>query len=138
VRPEESSGEGFTVRDRRGDRAEAEPVRPPGHEARGVGGPSSGPEPEAGAPEGSEFPPEPDLAALFLLLANSAIVQLSGESPAAGGGAPLDLAQAKFSIDLLRLLREKTEGNRTADETQLLDELLYDLQLRFVQAVGSR
>jgi hypothetical protein len=37
-------------------------------------------------------------------------------------------------IDVLGLLREKTEGRRSAEETQVLEELLYDLQLRYVDA----
>ena len=83
-----------------------------------------------------ELPVEPNLASLFLLLANSALLHL-GEAPETiGGKAPVDLAQARFSIDLLRLLKEKTEGNRTLEETHLLEGLLYDLQLRFVQSAG--
>ena len=38
-------------------------------------------------------------------------------------------------VDVLALLREKTEGRRSADETQVLDELLYDLQMRYVSAM---
>ncbi|MBI4590806.1 MAG: DUF1844 domain-containing protein [Candidatus Rokubacteria bacterium] len=84
------------------------------------------------------MPPEPDLAALFILLANSALLNL-GETPEAPGGvASMDLAQAKFSIDLLRVLKEKTEGNRSPDESQLLEGILHDLRLRFVRAVGPR
>ena len=40
-------------------------------------------------------------------------------------------------IDLLTLLREKTEGNRSTEETQVLDDLIYDLQLRYVNAAKS-
>jgi hypothetical protein len=46
-----------------------------------------------------------------------------------------DLTNAADAIDLLILLREKTEGHRTPEETQVLDELLYDLQLRYVNAM---
>jgi hypothetical protein len=46
----------------------------------------------------------------------------------------VDLPQAADAIDLLILLREKTEGNRSPDESRILDEVLYDLQLRYVQA----
>ena len=35
------------------------------------------------------------------------------------------------------VLRDKTEGNRSAEETQTLDELIYDLQLRYVKATAS-
>jgi hypothetical protein len=45
-----------------------------------------------------------------------------------------DLEQAADLIDLLILLREKTEGNRTPEETQILDEIVYDLQVRYVAA----
>ncbi len=45
-----------------------------------------------------------------------------------------DLANAADIIDLLSLLRDKTQGHRSAEETQVLDELLYDLQLRYVTA----
>lgn len=75
---------------------------------------------------------------MFLLLANSALFHL-GEGPEAmGEAAPVDLAQAQFSIDLLRLLREKTEGRRSPEEGRLLDGILYDLEMRFVRAVRSR
>jgi hypothetical protein len=50
------------------------------------------------------------------------------------GQHQVDLIQAADAIDLLVLLREKTEGHRSGDETRMLDELIYDLQLRYVRA----
>ena len=55
----------------------------------------------------------------------------------ASGERVLDLEQAKEAIDLLALLRVKTNGNRTDQESHLLEEILYDLQLRFVSAARS-
>ena len=136
--PQDASGEGFTVRDRRGQGAGPEPARLP------EGAASVRPEPsplktgDVAPPEATEMPPEPSLGALFLLLANSALFHL-GEGPDAMGEAtPVDLVQAQFSIDLLRVLQEKTEGRRSPDESRLLDGLLYDLEMRFVRAVRSR
>jgi hypothetical protein len=43
-----------------------------------------------------------------------------------------DLPQAKHTIDLLEMLKEKTEGNRTDEETKILMSLLYDLRMRYV------
>ena len=37
-------------------------------------------------------------------------------------------------IDILALLEEKTRGNLTADERELLETVLYELRLRFVEA----
>jgi Domain of unknown function (DUF1844) len=45
-----------------------------------------------------------------------------------------DLGQAKHTIDILLMLRDKTRGNLTADEEQLLQELLPQLQMAYVSA----
>ncbi|MFQ5827717.1 MAG: DUF1844 domain-containing protein [Candidatus Methylomirabilia bacterium] len=72
------------------------------------------------------------------MLASSALVDL-GVTPEPMTGAPrLDLVQAKLYIDLLRLLRDKTEGHRTSEESKLLGDVLQDLQLRFVEATKGR
>lgn len=130
--PQDTSEEGFTVRDRRGRGAEPEPVWPP---ERSTTLPPEGAPASRRAPE---VAPEADLAALLLLLANSALYHLGEGAAVAGEAAPVDLAQAQFSIDLLRLLREKTEGHRSPDESRLLDGILYDLEMRFVRAARSR
>lgn len=45
-----------------------------------------------------------------------------------------DLKMAQFNIDLLVVLRDKTKGNLNADETRLVDHVIHDLQLKFVEA----
>ena len=75
-----------------------------------------------------------DLQGLFIMLASSALVNLGEAADPETGERILDLGQAKEAIDLLSLLRAKTEGNRTEQEGHLLEEMLYDLQLRFVRA----
>jgi hypothetical protein len=72
------------------------------------------------------------------MLASSALVHLGEAEDPVTGESHRDLAQAKYTIDLLLLLREKTEGNRNPEESQLLEGILYDLQMRFVQDVGRR
>lgn len=132
--PKEPEENGFTVIDRRGRRDAPERAA----ELRAAG--SSGPSPEssASAPDPRGAPArELDLTVLFIMLASSALVHL-GKAPDPMTGTPQrDLSQARLSIDLLHLLREKTEGHRTAEESQLLEDLLYDLQLQFVEAVGG-
>lgn len=43
-----------------------------------------------------------------------------------------NLEQAKYSIDLLLMLREKTKGNLTKDEEKLLNEMIANLQMNYV------
>jgi len=96
------------------------------------------PAPAAESPQPSPVDLSPagerSLAGLFMMLASSAVVAL-GEAPdPLTGQRQVDLAQAADAIDLLILLREKTEGNRSPDENRILEEVLYDLQLRYVHA----
>jgi len=134
--------ETFKVRDRRRRDDDDVPVSPPPREtARPSGPPVSEHPPEPGGPRivgASPSPQEgPDLRGLFIMLASSALVNLGEAADPATGERVLDLEQAKEAIDLLGLLRTKTNGNRTEQETHLLEEMLYDLQLRFVNAARS-
>ena len=83
-------------------------------------------------PPGSSTPGERSLAGLFMMLASSAVVALGHAPDPLTGQRQTDLVQAADAIDLLVLLREKTEGHRSGDESRILDELIYDLQLRYV------
>jgi hypothetical protein len=82
-------------------------------------------------------PAERSLTGLFMMLATEAMIALGDVPDPATGQHQRDLPQAVGVIDVLALLREKTEGNRSGDETRLLDELIYDLQLRYVRATKS-
>ncbi len=44
-----------------------------------------------------------------------------------------NLDQAKFTIDTLQIIKDKTVGNLSVDETKLLDTALYDLRMRYVE-----
>ena len=126
--------ETFKVTDRRRrdetDESPTAEARPdpvaPAPRAAAAGAASQGPAP---ALQGG-----PDLQGLFMMLASSALVNLGEAADPETGERVLDLEQAKDAIDLLSLLRVKTEGNRTEQESHLLEEMLYDLQLRFVRA----
>ncbi|MBI1846228.1 MAG: DUF1844 domain-containing protein [Candidatus Rokubacteria bacterium] len=74
---------------------------------------------------------------LFVMLAGSALGAL-GEAPdPMTGERGQDLEQAAELIDVLMLLREKTEGHRTTEETSVLEEVLYDLHVRYTQIMKS-
>lgn len=70
---------------------------------------------------------------LVSYLSTTAMFQL-GMLPGPGGERiPVDLMNARMTIDLLDVLQEKTEGNLTSDEARLLDEVLYELRMTFVE-----
>lgn len=54
--------------------------------------------------------------------------------PATGQRRSPNLAAAQQMIDILSLLEQKTRGNLTAEERQLLEQLLYELRMRYIEA----
>lgn len=78
--------------------------------------------------------PEIDFATFLLSLSTSALVHLGDVAdPHSGQEIPPDLPLAKQTIDIIRLLKEKTKGNLTREEQDLIEHILYDLQMRYVQ-----
>jgi hypothetical protein len=74
-------------------------------------------------------------AAFVLSLAHTAAVHFGDiPDPVSGQQSEVNLPAAQQMIDILSLLEEKTRGNLTAEERQLLDQILYELRLRFVEA----
>ncbi len=78
--------------------------------------------------------PEIDFGTFVMSLASSALVHLGEVHHPETGSAHENLALAKQTIDILGMLREKTRGNLTQEEAQLLDNLLYDLRMKYVDA----
>lgn len=103
--------------------------KPSGPNAVPVGAPQSPPDP-------SELPVT--FGTFVVSLASSAAFAL-GEAVPPGGGAPeKNLPLAKQTIDLIALLQDKTRGNLTDEEQRLIETVLYDLRLRFVEAQRKR
>jgi hypothetical protein len=74
---------------------------------------------------------------LFVLsLAASAEVHL-GSMPAPGSSAPAkpNLKEASHLIEVLAMLKERTAGNLDESEEQLMEAVLYDLRIRYVEAM---
>ena len=123
---------GFQVRDRRrfsdsgearADLAEEAPAPPPPAAA------------ESAAP-GAERADEPVTFSTFVLgLSTQALLHL-GEIPNPMTRAlERDLGAAKHVIDILGILQEKTRSNLEPGEESLLDSVLYDLRMRYVELV---
>lgn len=57
--------------------------------------------------------------------------------PVSGEASPLNLDGAAQMIEILSLLEQKTRGNLTAEERSILEQVLYELRMRFVDASGG-
>ena len=76
--------------------------------------------------------------AFVLSLAHTAAVHFGDvPDPVSGERGPANLPAAQQMIDILSLLDEKTRGNLTAEERQLLEQVLFELRMRYVQVSGG-
>lgn len=87
--------------------------------------------------EPGEFPPI-DFSTLIMSFASSAVMAMGKAPDPHTGQVFTDLAMAKQNIDIILLLQQKTKGNRTKEEDQLLEGILYDLRMLFVEVQGGK
>lgn len=87
----------------------------------------------AGGTHPSAQPAEITFAAFLMSLSTEALVHLGEMPDPADGEQRRDLAMAQQLIDILGLLREKTRGNLDHDEQGLLDAILFDLRMKYVE-----
>ncbi|PIE05382.1 MAG: hypothetical protein CSA75_05035 [Sorangium cellulosum] len=77
--------------------------------------------------------PSTDFSTFVLSLSHSALVHI-GDAPSPDGQSQKpNLVLARQTIDLLEILSEKTKGNLTGEEERLLEHVLYELRMRFVE-----
>ncbi|MFQ5513282.1 MAG: DUF1844 domain-containing protein [Myxococcota bacterium] len=110
--PEAREGKGFQIVDEVSDEA-------------GAAAPQSGK---------AEALPPIGFGTFVLSLSTSALVHM-GAAPAPGRSEPGEpnLPLAEQTIEILAMLQEKTRGNLDEDEARLLESLLHDLRMRFVE-----
>jgi hypothetical protein len=91
--------------------------------------------------DGDEDIPGADDPASFVnflsTLATNAAAALGAVPHPATGKRTLDLDSAKFWLDILGMLKEKTAGNLHPQESRLLDGLLGDLRIQYVQLIRA-
>ncbi len=110
--------------------------------------PAAGPQPLKPPPQTAPAEPKPQAApaaaepeegisfAAFLEdLYIGAMAQLGAAPPGAVARPEPDLQGARASIEILQLLQRKTQGNLTAEENQLFQEILYELRVAYVSVV---
>jgi hypothetical protein len=88
---------------------------------------------KASLKEGRNFiPPEPDFNFFVTTLGIQASIFLGIAANPETNQKQENLPQAKFIIDTLSMLKEKTKGNLKKEEAELLENMLYELQLQYV------
>ena len=153
--PEEKDDKGFKVIDRRGREEEASPApspppeeKPPSAAAEGKGtanadaSPPKPPQEDAGAPgaakgEGPSSLGAPRFLDLVQSLQMGAMVGLGLLQGPDGKRPPVNLPGAKDAIDLLGILQEKTKGNLTKEEEEVLREGLYHLRMGYMAMINA-
>jgi hypothetical protein len=74
------------------------------------------------------------VAFIFSLASNAAVHFGDLPDPMTNETREPDLEAASQLIDIIAMLEEKTRGNLTAEERQLIEQVLFELRMRFVEA----
>jgi len=146
----DQSGEEIKVRDRRtygegsgekeSDSVEADKAGGAGDSAAGSSAHGDGSREkydeavgECVEPEDDDRPlPPVDFSTLVLSIAQGALVNLGDVPHPDTGERTVNFSMARHNIDLLGMLQDKTRGNLDREERQLLENLLYDLRMKYV------
>jgi hypothetical protein len=76
---------------------------------------------------------EASFSLLIMSIASNATMALGLTADPSNGKTEVDKQLARFNIDLLAVLKEKTKNNLSSDEAGLLNHILQDLQMKFIQ-----
>jgi len=78
--------------------------------------------------------PGPDFSTFIISFWTTALFQMGKlPDPETGRPAEPDRMMASQTIETLKMLRRKTEGNLSEEEAELFDKILYELHMRFVE-----
>jgi len=76
--------------------------------------------------------PPVDFSSFILSLSTTVLIQLGKLADPAAKEKKINLEGAKQMIDLIHMLKEKTKGNLNQKESALLDNLLYELKMKYM------
>ncbi|MGA2075187.1 MAG: DUF1844 domain-containing protein [Terriglobia bacterium] len=133
----EDSSSGFRVVDRRpfaADGSRKEDVGAEEKDAEATRETSrSVPREVASEPRGPFEEDSSGFETLVSYLSTTAMFQMGLIAGPSGEHIPADMPNAKRTLDLLEVLQQKTQGNLTAPESRLLEDVLYELRMSFVE-----
>jgi hypothetical protein len=79
-----------------------------------------------------DFPGTLNFSTFIISLTTSMLVNLGELPDPVTNTKSINLPLAKQTISIIEMLRNKTTGNLTADEERLIDHVLYDLRMKYV------
>jgi hypothetical protein len=82
--------------------------------------------------------PPPSFSLLVATFGSQALIALGKSPNPLDGKTTIQLDLAKHAIDMLAIVEEKTKGNLTVDEAALLEGVLHQLRLEFVEASAKK
>jgi Domain of unknown function (DUF1844) len=134
-------GKGFTVQDRRRfspETGEAREVSEEPKEFTMPGGSETVGESQSKTKPEQESAPEINFSTFVISLSTQALMHL-GEIPnPLSGKSETDIAVAKQMIDILAMLQAKTGGNLDTGEESLIEDVLFNLRMKYVEAVKKK
>ena len=136
---DKDSSRGFRVTDRRRFTEDSE-AQEGTHASEEAAAAAPEPEPVAPGPEAGPAddtsPDEPVSFSTFILgLSTQALLHLGDIESPVSGQVERDLGAARQVIDILGILQAKTKNNLEQAEERLLEAVLYDLRMRYVELV---
>jgi len=79
-----------------------------------------------------------DFITFVLSLSQTAFLSLGmSQNPETGGPGHVDLDAARWTIDALEMMQEKTKGNLTGEEERIFERILAELRMVYVQVASS-
>lgn len=136
---EKREGKGFTVQDRRRFSETGEARETP-EESQGftIADQNKDSEPRNKTESSQEPLPEINFSTFVISLSTQALMHLGEIANPLSGKSEVDVPVAKQMIDILGMLQEKTRGNLDDGEARLMEDLLFDLRMKYVEAVKKK
>jgi hypothetical protein len=138
---QKQENKGFTVQDRRRFSPETGEARDDAAETKESAtqaSPQAAPAQEAAEAARSNALPEIDFSTFVISLSTQALMHLGEIANPVSGKIEADISVAKQMIDILGMLKDKTRGNLNSNEDQLMEGILFDLRMKYVEAVKKR
>lgn len=141
---EEKKEKGFVIKDRRhfdesGSVRKEEQVKVEETKPEAKQEENDLPQKEAAAPETEETPlPEMNFASFIFSLSTTAMYHFGDFPDPVTKEGRRNLPAAKQTIDILSILKTKTEGNLDEHEKEMLDGILYELRMRYVKEMTNK